>query len=185
MSAADRWVLLGLLTSMKNPDPDQNPLTVGMDMGMMRFDTRTRWYVFASLSPSLLPILTKIDSIKPRRNFFSKLITTWSDLSMMHMRSSSTGTSLGVAHERTRAGARKAQSFHEEMLSYVFHTQPHDVLQEVAAQELAIPSSLLAYTHKPHLCSRAATDRFARTGASTKASVSSSQMRLPANLGRL
>ena len=42
MSAADRWGLLGLLTSIKNADPDQNLLTIGTDLGTMGLDMQTQ-----------------------------------------------------------------------------------------------------------------------------------------------
>lgn len=43
-SAADRWGLLGLLSTIKVADTDQNLLTIGTDLGTMGLDMQTQGY---------------------------------------------------------------------------------------------------------------------------------------------
>jgi CCR4-NOT transcription complex subunit 2 len=136
VSPADRWGLLGLLAMIKNTDPDQTLLTIGTDLGTMGLDMQHQACVsvFLCLLWGGLVLTCRV------RNLYSTFITPWADSSAAHTVEPDFHLPACYNVQPPPPGPNKAAAFSDETLFFMFYSSPRDALQEIAAQELCVPS---------------------------------------------
>lgn len=114
-SPADRFGLLGLLHIIKTSDPDVMALALGSDLSKLGLDLSRR----DNLAPSLL--------------------TPWTDSDHAAQLNIEPEYHLPACYNVSPPPAHtKVAQFSDETLFYIFYTQPRDLLQEAAAQELCV-----------------------------------------------